>query len=212
MADILILASGSAVVAENLRDADQAQGLPHEGGQAMTTAAAEPGAEHHADPSVLGLNGTVWVSIAMIVFLGIVIWKGGVKAITGGLDRQIADIRRQLDEAKQLRAEAEALRDEYARKISAAEADAAEMTRHAEVEAEAIVTQAKADAEALVGRRAKMAEDKIAAAERSALAEVRAKTAQAAAAAAATLIAQRHDADADRALVDKAIAGIGRPH
>ena len=213
MADLLILtAAGSAVVAQNLADADHAQGMPHEGGQALTTAAAEPGAEHHADPSVLGLNGTVWVSIAMIVFLAIVIWKGGVKAITGGLDRQIADIRKQLDDAKQLRAEAEALRDEYARKIAAAEADAAEMARHAGVEAEAIVAQAKTDADALVSRRAKMAEDKIAAAERSALAEVRARTAQAAAAAAATLIAERHNADADRTLVDRAIAGIGRPH
>lgn len=212
MADFLILASGSAVVAENLRDADHAQGMPHEGGQALTTAAGEPGAEHHADPSVLGLNGTVWVSIAMIVFLGIVIWKGGVKAVTSGLDRQIADIRKQLDDAKALRAEAEALRDEYARKIAAAEADAAEMTRHAETEAEAIVAQAKTDAEALVGRRARMAQDKIAAAERSALAEVRTRTAQAAAAAAATLIAERHDASADRASVDQAIRGIGRPH
>ena len=68
------------------------------------------------------------------------------------------------------------------------------------------------DADALVERRAKMAEEKIAAAERSALAEVRTKTAQAAATAAATLIRQRHGADADRALVDRAIAGIGRPH
>ncbi|MGJ3627752.1 F0F1 ATP synthase subunit B [Sphingomonas sp. MMS24-JH45] len=207
-----MLTSGSAVVAENLDDAAHAQGLPHEGGQAMTTAAAEPGAEHHADPSVLGLNGTVWVSIAMIVFLGIVIWKGGVKAVARRARSPDRGIRKQLDDAKTLRAEAEALRDEYARKISAAEADAAEMTRHAETEAEAIVAQARVDADALVGRRAKMAEDKMAAAERSAIAEVRAKTAQAAAAAAATLIAQRHDAGADRALVDKAIAGIGRPH
>ncbi|KQT32546.1 ATP synthase subunit B [Sphingomonas sp. Leaf412] len=207
MADILILA-GSATVAANLADADSAQGMPHEGGEALTTQAAE----HHTDPSVLGLNGTVWVSIAMIFFLAIVIWKGGVRAVTAGLDRGIADIRRQLDEAKALRAEAEKLRDEYAAKIAAAEGDAAEMTRHAGAEAEAIVAQAKIDADALVERRAKMAEEKIAAAERSALAEVRTKTAQAAATAAATLIRQRHGADADRALVDRAIAGIGRPH
>ena len=213
MAEFLIVAAaGSAAVAQNLDQAAEAQGMPETGGHALTTETAEPGAEHHADPSVLGLNGTVWVSIAMIVFLAIVIWKGGVKAITAGLDRQIADIRKQLDDAKALRAEAEALRDEYARKIADAEKDAAEMARHAEGEAEAIVAQAKVDAAELVGRRARMAEDKIAAAERAALQEVRARTAQAAAAAAATLIAQRHSADADRALVDRAIAGIGRPN
>jgi F-type H+-transporting ATPase subunit b len=54
-----------------------------------------------------------------------------------------------------------------------------------------------------------MAEDKIGAAERAAVAEVRAKAASAAAAAAAALIAQRHDAEADRAMVDQAIAGLG---
>ena len=209
MAEVVIL---TAAVAANLDHPASAEGVPETGGHALTTAAAEPGAEHHADPSVLGLNGTVWVSLAMIVFIGIVLWKGGVKAVTAGLDRQIADIRKQLDDARTLRAEAEALRDEYAKKIAGAEKDAAEMTRHAEGEAEAIVAQAKVDATDLVARRAKMAEDKIAAAERAALQEVRAKTAQAAASAAATLIAQRHSADADKALVDKAIAGIGRPN
>ena len=214
MADFVILtamAPGSAQVAQNLSEADHAQGMPHEGGEALATTAAEGG--HHADPALFGvLNGTVWVSIAMIVFLAIVVAKGGIRAITGGLDRQIADIRKQLDDAKALRAEAEALRDEYARKIADAETSAAEMARQAEHEAEAIVAQAKTDAAELVQRRAKMAEDKIAAAERTALAEVRAKTADAAAKAAATLIAARHGADADKALIDRTIAGLGRTH
>ena len=75
--------------------------------------------------------------------------------------------------------------------------------------AEGIVAQARNDASALIERRGKMAEDKIAAAERAAIAEVRAKAANAAAAAAAKLIAEGHDAGADRALVDQAIAGLG---
>jgi F-type H+-transporting ATPase subunit b len=53
-----------------------------------------------------------------------------------------------------------------------------------------------------------MAEDKIAAAERHAVDEVRAKAARAAAAAAATLISQDLTADTDRALVDRTIAGL----
>jgi F-type H+-transporting ATPase subunit b len=79
-------------------------------------------------------------------------------------------------------------------------------------EADAIVQQAKVDASSLIERRTRMAEDKIAAAERSAIAEVRAKAANAAAAAAAALIAQQHDAEADRAMVDQTIAGLGRTH
>lgn len=179
----------------------------------LLSEAAVEGAHHAADPALFGvLNGTVWVSIAMAVFIAIVIWKGGVRAITRMLDRQIADIRSQLDEAKKLRAEAEALRDEYARKIADAEKNATEMATQAEHEAEAIVAQARTDAAELVQRRAKMAEDKIAAAERAAIAEVRAKTADAAAKAAAALIAQRHGADADKVMVDRTIAGLGRPH
>ena len=175
--------------------------------------AAVEGAEHAADPAMFGvLNSTVWVSIAMVVFIAIVIWKGGVRAVTGMLDRQIADIRKQLDEAKTLRSEAEALRDEYARKIADAEKNAAEMAHQAEHEAEAVIAQAKLDAADLVQRRAKMAEDKIAAAERAAIAEVRAKTADAAAKAAAALIAERHGADADKALVNHTIAGLARAH
>lgn len=205
------LTGGSAEVAYNLSEADKLQKMPHEGAQATT--AADGGAAHHADPALFGvLNGTVWVSISMLVFIIIVIAKGGVKAITGGLDKQIADIRTQLAEAKSLRAEAEALRDEYARKIADAENAAKDMVGHAEAEAALIVDQAKADAAELVDRRARMAEDKIAAAERAALAEVRAKTADAAAKAAGVLLAQRHGAEADRTLVDRTIAGLGRPN
>lgn len=209
MAEFVLVSS--ALVASNLANADRQEGQPHTGGEALTTAAAEGGAGHHADPALFGvLNGTVWVSIAMLAFLGIVIWKGGVRAVTAMLDRQIADIRKQLGDAKQIRAEAEQLRDEYSRKIADAEASAAEMATQAEHEAEAIVAQARVDATELVARRAKMAEDKIAAAERAALAEVRATAAAAAAQAAGALLAQRHGADADRALVDRTIAGLVR--
>jgi F-type H+-transporting ATPase subunit b len=142
------------------------------------------------------------------VFIGILIWKGVPKLITRGLDAKIAAIREQLDEAKKLRAEAEALRAEYAAKIAGAEKDAEAMLEHARHEAVAIVEKAQADTEAVMGRRERMAQDKIAAAERAAFDELRARAAAAAAVAARGLIAARHDAAADRQLVDQAIAGL----
>ncbi|NNC60342.1 MAG: hypothetical protein HKO05_10170, partial [Erythrobacter sp.] len=54
----------------------------------------------------------------------------------------------------------------------------------------------------------KMAEDKIAAAEREAVDEVRAAAAAGAAAASRKLIAEKHDADADRALADEVISNL----
>ena len=68
--------------------------------------------------------------------------------------------------------------------------------------------RAAVEAEALVKRRQKMAEEKIAAAERSAIADVRARAASAATAAAAALIKQTHDAKADKGLVDEAIGKL----
>jgi F-type H+-transporting ATPase subunit b len=207
------VSAGSAEVARNLSQADKLQGSPHTGGEAMEAAAGGVGQTNHPDPSIAGvLDATVIVSIAMAVFILILIIKGVPKMITRGLDSQIAAIRQRLDEAKALRAEAEALRDEYARKIAGAEQDAANIVAHAQEESKTLIADAEQKAVELSARRAKMAEDKIAAAERQAIAEVRAKAAEAAAAAAANLIAERHDAGADKALVDRTIAGLGSVH
>lgn len=173
---------------------------------AGTEVPAEGG--HHAAPTALGLNPTAWVALAMFALILIAIWKKVPGLLTSSLDSSIAEIRKQLDEAKALRAEAEALRQEYANKIANAEKDAAAMLEHAKHEAEAIVAKAEADTVMVIARREKMAEDKISAAERGAVADLRAKAAQAAATAAQGLIAQNHGAAADKALVDEAISAI----
>lgn len=159
-------------------------------------------------PSAFGLQDYQWVSLAMAVLIGVVIWKKVPGAIAGGLDKKIAEIKAQLDEAKELRAEAEKLRDEYAAKIASAEKDAEAMMEGAQREADAILEKAEADSEAMVARRQRMAEDKIAAAEREAVAGVRASAANAAAAASRTIIADKHDGEADRKLADEVISSL----
>lgn len=195
---------------ENLSHATQLEGLPHAGPEAVSSTEVHGGSgEHHVEPTALGLNATAWVAVAMLVVIALLLWKKVPAAIGRALDKKIDGIREQLDEAAQLRAEAEAIKAEYEAKAAQAGAEAQLMLERAQHEAETIVAQAHADSAALVERRTRMAEDKIAAAERNAIAEVRAKAASAAAAAAATLIAQQHDAAADRAMVDQAIAGLG---
>jgi F-type H+-transporting ATPase subunit b len=185
---------------------------PHDvaNGSGYAASTEHGGAGDHAAPTALGFNDTGWVGIAaLVVLIGMVVVRVP-KTIAAMLDKRIGEIRHQLDEAAALRREAEALRDEYAARARSAEADAAKMRENAHHEAAEIVAKAKADTEQLMDRRARMAEDKIAAAERAAIAEVRARTAEAAAAAAAALIAERHGAESDRALIDRAIAGVGR--
>ncbi|KQM19091.1 ATP synthase subunit B [Novosphingobium sp. Leaf2] len=165
--------------------------------------------EHHAEPLFLGFAPPVAiVSTSMIVLLAILAWKGVPKLVTGGLDAKIAEIKTQLAEAKALRAEAEALRKEYADKIAGAEKDAVSMLEHARHEAEAIVAKAEKDTAEAIARREKMAQQKIAAAELTAVTSLRNQAAAAAAAAATHLISANHSADADKVLVDQAIAGI----
>ena len=175
-----------------------------------TTATVEqhaPAAEHHVDPTALGLNATAWVSLAMIVVIALLLWKKVPAVIGGALDKKIASIKAHLDEAATLRKEAEALKAEYEAKAAAAAKEAEALLAHAREEADGIVAKAKADASALIERRSRMAQDKLAAAERAAVAEVRAVAASAAAA--ARLIESGHDKAADKPLVDQAIASIG---
>lgn len=159
-------------------------------------------------PTALGVNSSQWVSLAMLVLIGIVIWKKVPGLIAGGLDNKIAEIKNHLDEAKTLRAEAEALRDEYAAKIAGAEKDAEAMMEGAQREADAILEKAQSDSEAMVARRKRMAEDKIAAAERDAVAGVREAAVDAAAAASKALIADKLGAEADKALADEVISSL----
>jgi F-type H+-transporting ATPase subunit b len=173
-----------------------------------TTVVGDQG-EHatpHADPSAFGFDATMLVALAMLVVIGLAIWKKVPAMIAGMLDKRIGEIRKALDDANQLRGEAEALKAEYEAKAAAANADAEAMRTHAHAEAETIIAKAEADATALIARRQGMAEDKIAAAERAAIAEVRTKAASAAASAAASLIAAHHDSATDKTLVDSAIA------
>lgn len=172
--------------------------------------AVNPGVLEHAEATALGLNPGGWVALSMIVVIAIMIWKGVPGAIGRALDKKIASIRAQLDEAQKLRAEAEAIRAEYLARTANAQSEADSIVAHAHAEASAIVAKAQADAETLVERRRRMAEDKIAAAERAAIAEVRAQAAGAAAKAAAALIAECHDAGSDKTLIDRTIAGLGQ--
>ena len=167
-------------------------------------------AEAEHEPTAFFLNPGGWVALAVLIVFALLIWKKVPAAVGRALDSKIALIRDQLAEAESLRKEAEALKAEYEAKAASADQDRAALLERAKHEAEEIVAKARTDAEALIGRRTRMAEDKIAAEERTAVEQLRAAAAEAAAKAAAKLIAERHDAATDAKLVDQAIGEIGR--
>jgi len=173
----------------------------------LAAVAAAPASEA-VEPTFLGLNPGGMVALAVLVVFVLLIWKRVPAAVGRALDSKIALIRDQLAEAESLRSEAEALKAEYETKAASAEKDREALLDRARHEAQEIVAKAKSDSEALIERRTRMAEDKIAAEERAAVDQLRAAAADAAAKAAAKIIAERHDASTDARIVDQAIKEI----
>lgn len=181
--------------------------------ESPTAHTAVPGETgHHEEPTALGIAAGGWVAIAMLVVFAIALFMKVPSIIAGMLDSKIAGIREQLDTAAKLRAEAEALKAEYEAKSREAAKQAEGLRESAARQAEEIIAKAERDATALIARHEEAAQAKIASTERAALAEVRAKVADAATRAAAAIIAERHGVQADKALIDSTIAGLGRPN
>ncbi len=82
----------SAAVAHNLDQADKVQNL--DGDVHAATEAHGGPAEHGTSPALFGVvNGGALVSLAMLVFLGILLWKKVPALIGKALDGRIAAIR-----------------------------------------------------------------------------------------------------------------------
>ena len=174
----------------------------------LLAVAAHGAVEQHAEATAFGIAPGGYVALAMLVVFGIMLYAKVPALVAKMLDAKIAGIREQLDDAARLRNEAAALKAEYEAKAREADAEIVLLKAGAERQAAEIVAKAKVDAGALIERHRAMSEAKITGAERAAIAEIRERAASAASAAAETLIAQSHDAKADKALVDSAISGI----
>jgi F-type H+-transporting ATPase subunit b len=130
-----------------------------------------------------------WVALAFLLFLGLLAYLGVHRKLIGALDQRQARIKAELDEARRLREEAQALLAEFQRKGREAESEAAAIIAGAKAEAERLAAEAKTRMEEFVARRTKMAETKIAQAEAQALTDVRSAAADAAVAAAEKILA-----------------------
>lgn len=123
------------------------------------------------------LDSKFWVLVPVVLFLVLITYKGAFKAIGKSLDDRAAEISAELDEARRLREEAQALLASYHRKQKEAEAQAEEIVKQARTDAENMAVQARKDLTERLERRAAQAEAKIANAEAQAMSEVKAKAA-----------------------------------
>lgn len=151
---------------------------------------------------------TLWVFIALLVFLGVLIWAGVPKKLGASLDGRASRIRKELAEARRLREEAQQLLGQYQKKRKEAEQEAAAIVAAAKREADMLAAEAHKKTEDYVTRRTALAEQKIGQAEREAVAEVRASAVDIAVEAARTLLAGKIDAKAGADLFKSALQDV----
>jgi len=149
-----------------------------------------------------------WVAIAFVVLMGLFAYLGIHRTVLKALDNRAERIKAELDEARRLKDEAAKLLAEYRSKRSSAEREAQDIVSAAKADAERIATEAKAKMEDFVARRTKTAENKIALAEAQAVADVRAAAANAAVAAASTILSQSVKGNVADDLLAKGIAEV----
>jgi len=149
-----------------------------------------------------------WVAVAFVLFMGVLAYFQVFKKVVDALDQRSARIRQELEEARLLREEAQALLAESKRKQQAAEADAAEIIAGARAEADRTAAEAKSRMDEFLARRTKMAEAKIAQAEEQAVADVRAAAADAAVAAAEKILSENAKGKVADDLIRKGIEDL----
>jgi F-type H+-transporting ATPase subunit b len=151
-----------------------------------------------------------WVAVSFVIFVGVLAYFQVHKLLVKGIDERTNRIKAELDEARRLKEEAQALLAQYQTKRQEAEQEAAAIVASAKVEAERLAAEARVKMEEFVARRTKMAESKIGQAEAQALADVRAAAAEAAVAAAEAILTQTVKGKVADDLIAKGIADVER--
>src|SRR5213080_1830163 len=149
-----------------------------------------------------------WVAIAFLILMGVFAYLGVHRTVLRTLDHRSERIKAELDDARRLKDEAAKLLADYQARRASAEREAQEIGTNARAEAERVAAEAKTRIEDFVARRTKTAENKIALAEAQALADVRAAAAEAAVAAASTVLSQSVKGPVADDLLAKGIAEV----
>lgn len=154
-------------------------------------------------------NTTIVVTIAFIIFVGILIYLKVPAKISALLDARANGIRDELDRARQLREEAQEIAAEYERKLAEVEQHSQEIVSSAKRNAEAAAEEARAKLDAQVTRRIESGKEQIASAEASVERQIRDRSVKIATETARSVITQALAAKDVSKSIDDAIADVG---
>ncbi len=175
----------------------------------LTLGAASP-ALAASGGSFLAMDNTDFVVLlAFLLFVGILLYVKVPGLLAKQLDDRAEGIRKELDEARALREEAQTILASYERKQKEVQAQADRIVTSARDEANAAAEQAKADLKASIQRRLAAAEDQIASAETSAVKEVRDRAIDVAVKVADDVISKQLSAAEANKLIETAISAVG---
>lgn len=156
----------------------------------------------------MAFDASFFALVGLVLFLALIAYFKVPAMMAQSLDDRADHIRKELDEAKRLREEAQALLAEYKRKRKEAEAEAAQIVAAAEREASALTEEARQKTEEFVARRNALSEQKIKQAEADAIGAVRAAAVDLAIAAAESVIAKKADAAVQDSLFKDAVGSV----
>jgi F-type H+-transporting ATPase subunit b len=150
----------------------------------------------------------LWVLVSFVLFLALLVYYKIPDRLVKALDDRADRIRAELDEARRLREEAQAILADYQRKQRDAEKEAEDIIALARREAEVFAGESRKGLTESLERRLKLAEEKIARAEEQAIKDIRSKAVDVAVAAAEQLIARELKGKSAESLVDKSIRDV----
>lgn len=149
------------------------------------------------------------VLIAFLIFVGILLAVKLPSKLGAMLDDRADKIRVELNEARELREEAQKMLAQYERQQKDVQREAEEIVAKAREDAEYHATKAKADLKDNIERRLKAAEEQIKAAEEDAVRSVRNRAADVAVEATREILAGKLPGDKADGLIDDAILQVG---
>jgi F-type H+-transporting ATPase subunit b len=161
-----------------------------------------------ANPILPDTNELFWGTAAFLVLV-ILMYKFAFPAVAKAMESRTNRIRKDLDDAERLKAEAQTILDQYTAQLQDAKNEANRIIEEARQTADQLRRDLMARAEAEVAELRQRNADDINAAKDRTLADLRSQVAEIAIAAAERVVERNLDRDTNSALVENFIAQVG---
>ena len=86
-------------------------------------------------------DATFWVAVSFVIFFGVLIYFKIPKKVNELLDKQIVDIKKEIDESEKLRTEAKVLLDNAQKKLDSAQSESKKILEQTKKDSDILVIQ-----------------------------------------------------------------------